>query len=117
MERGLSERRLRRLPDRPSGPPRRDPRNPGRLLPSQGSPGTKRAARPQTQDEVMTRSVQLLNEYRDLLKEAAAMQLGTPGTGPRRSTLLNFKNIFRRRGVPRWYPSHSLDLQIEACPS
>jgi hypothetical protein len=46
--------------------------------------------------------VQLLNEYRDLLKEAAAMQL---------------KNIFRRRGVPRWYPSHSLDVQIEACPS
>jgi hypothetical protein len=61
--------------------------------------------------------VQLLNEYRDLLKEAAAMQLGTPGTGPRRSSLLNFKNIFRRRGVPRWYPSHSLDVQIEACPS
>jgi hypothetical protein len=61
--------------------------------------------------------VQLLNEYRDLLKEAAAMQLGTSGTGPRRSTLLNFKNIFRRRGVPRWYRSHSLDVQVEACPS
>ena len=56
MARGLSKRRLRRLPGRSPGPQRRGPRHRGRILSPQGGPRTSRAARtPTTQSQVMSK--------------------------------------------------------------
>jgi len=53
VERGLSQRRLCRLPGRSAGPPRRDHLHRGRILSPQGSPRAHRAAQtPTHQDEV-----------------------------------------------------------------
>ena len=46
VARGLPQRRLRRLADRPPGAQRRDHRHRGRILPPQGSARTHRTARP-----------------------------------------------------------------------
>src|ERR1700674_3631803 len=57
MARGLSKRRLRRLPGRSPVPQRRDPRHRGRILSPQGGPGTSRAAgSPTPQSQVMTKT-------------------------------------------------------------
>src|SRR3954462_5902804 len=49
MARGLPQRRMCRLPDRPPHPQRRDRHRRRRLLPSQGGARTHRAARPPAQ--------------------------------------------------------------------